>query len=351
MKEKPKNYLPLIAEMDGVELKPCSFVPNFSDTRQFKKLDSGSAAKMRISSLVQNLPAMATAGALAGGDIYVATFPKGIPHVLAPFADGSGFMNVVRNPQNGQFMAQARLNPLEDYAVVAGAFAVMSIATSQYYLTAINSKLTHLQCGVDKILEFLYGDKKAELMSEVMFTKYAYENFASIMQHSEQRAATIASLQNSKKIAMKDLEFYVYDLDKLSDNIGKDIPAAAEEALNLKSSLDLTAQLYAMSGITETYYAQNTDAEYLSYAEREMTSYIDWAENHIKIDFAKIYNAVNKNKSIKEEDKQKFDAIMNEFNAKGERPLQKSLKEALHALEQPAIYYIRSDGEVFVEQT
>ena len=62
-------------------------------------------------------------------------------------------------------------------------------------------------------MDFLYGDKKAELMSEISFTKYAFENYASIMAHEAQRAATITSLQSAKKVAMNDIEFYIHDLN------------------------------------------------------------------------------------------------------------------------------------------
>ena len=74
----------------------------------------------------------------------------------------------------------------------------MAFASGQYFITQVNSELQKINQNIDKILEFLYGDKKAELLSEVSFVKYAYENFSSIMAHDEQRVATIASLQNAK---------------------------------------------------------------------------------------------------------------------------------------------------------
>ena len=45
--------------------------------------------------------------------------------------------------------------------------------------------------SIDEILEFLYGDKRAELISEVGFVKAAYQNYSSIMQHEQQRFAII----------------------------------------------------------------------------------------------------------------------------------------------------------------
>ena len=49
-----------------------------------------------------------------------------------------------------------------------------------------------MKLNIDKILEFLYGEKKAELMSEVSFVKYAYQNYGSIMGCNPQRIATIS---------------------------------------------------------------------------------------------------------------------------------------------------------------
>lgn len=59
-------------------------------------------------------------------------------------------------------------------------------------MTVINQKL-------DEILEFLHGDKKAELISAIRFTREAYENFSSIMEHGGQRNATmyLRSVKNS----------------------------------------------------------------------------------------------------------------------------------------------------------
>ena len=65
---------------------------------------------------------------------------------------------------------------------------------------------------IDQIMGFLYGDKKAELIAEISFVKYAFENYSSIMLHDSQQVATISSLQESRKIAIKDIEFYMYDL-------------------------------------------------------------------------------------------------------------------------------------------
>ena len=94
-----------------------------------------------------------------------------------------------------------------------------------------------MRMNLDKILEFLYGDKKAELMAEISFVKYAYQNYNSIMSHEAQRTATIASIQKAKKVAMKDIEFYMNDLDsaaKTKDN--SELISTVNKAFQIKES-------------------------------------------------------------------------------------------------------------------
>ena len=59
-------------------------------------------------------------------------------------------------------------------------------------------------------------------MAEMSFIKYAYENYSSIMSHEEQRIATITSLQEAKKVAMKDIEFCINDLEMTVSHKTKD---------------------------------------------------------------------------------------------------------------------------------
>ncbi len=336
-----------LKNVDGFDIKPCEFKPDLDDKTKFIKLDSGSAAKMQISSFVQQMPALAAIA--ASGDVYVASFPEGVPHVLGQLKSG-GYFAGIQDPKTGRFVGSAAFHPVSGYAVVASAFTVMSIATSQYYLTEINSKLNKIGQGVDKILDFLYGEKRAELMSEVMFAKYAYENYISIMVHDDQRIATIGGLQDTKKIAMKDLEFYIADLDNLSGNIGRDIPDAAERALRLKDCLDLSSQLYVLSGLMEAYYSQNTDESYLGYVEKEMTSYLDKSEKHILKDFAQIANPIltYKGKGLRPEIKALIENTMSELSDRGDSNLRKSLKDALHSPEKSAEYYIKENGDIYM---
>ena len=95
-------------------------------------------------------------------------------------------------------------------AAVMGVFTAMSAATGQYFLKQINGNLREINQKIDTILEFLYGDKKAELLSEISFTQYAYQNYSSIMMHEQQQTAMIASLQEARKVAIKDIANFLH---------------------------------------------------------------------------------------------------------------------------------------------
>lgn len=97
------------------------------------------------------------------------------------------------------------------------------------------------------------------------------------MGHNEQRVATIASLQDAKKVAMKDIEFYMCDLDS-TINSKSSIDELVTNAFQIKESLELSIQLYGMSSVLETYFSQNYDVEFIKYVEQEITSYIDKCE-------------------------------------------------------------------------
>lgn len=345
-----------LANLDGFNIEPCKVNLDFGDTKRFKKLDYGKNAAAHISSLVQSVPAFAAIA--ASNDIYVATFPAGVPHVLEQFNDGSGYYTGVRNPANGQYVAHARLNHIDNYAVIATAFTVMSVITSQYYLSAINSKLATIQLGIDKILDFLYGEKSSELMAEVSFVKSAYKNYSSIMAHPEQRQATIHSLQDAKKVAMKDLEFYISELDKIQSNNSEKY---VQDAVRVKNCIELSEQLYVLSGVMEVYYSQNFDENYIESVEQEMTAYIDKAEKNILKGFGAVEKAVKKEPGgilkvlpghkVGDDTKQAVNDILDELTDGTESVLKKTLTDSLHSFEQPVKIYVNQDGDAYMEQT
>lgn len=342
---------------------------DFEDNPKYRKLELSSGQKASISAMIANAPRIAGAGmlnaAVSSADVtyYVMKLPKGLSGSLMKFKDGSGFGNTLRGA-DGRFVKQMALNPMEltkqaqaqmqAAAVAASAFAVMSVVTSQYYLKQINDKMDHIRLGVDKILEFLYGDKKAELTAEVSFVKYAMHNFASIMEQECQRVATIVSIQQAKKVAMKDVEFYISDLEStLNDNIG--ITEKVDKALQIEQSMTLALQLCVMSTILEVDYAQNYDKGYIQYLEDDVSLFIDKTEKMVIGLFNKLQMMVSNantklwNQFDKDRLLQNVAQILDKFRNGGESELTRTLKNGLRAAEEPVTYYISKGGEVYIK--
>lgn len=141
--------------------------------------------------------------------------------------------------ENGKFVGSASFYTMSAQAALMGVFTAMSVASGQYFLSQINNEMWMMNMKLDEILEFLYGDKKTELS----FIRYAYENYVSIMSHEQQRIATITSLQEAKKVAMKDIEFYINDLETTVSYKTKDyadLESRTEKTFLIKESLELS---------------------------------------------------------------------------------------------------------------
>ena len=280
-----------ILKDDGnLEIIPSDGIADIGNRHDFKKLELTQAQKIQFGGLMQHFPAMTATGTLANA--YTVTFPNGIPKVLTPLKQG-GFGTMVKG-ESGRFVGSASLYSAETQAAVLNTFNMMSIVSGQYFLSQINSELRTINQSIDKILEFLQEDKKAGLLAEIDFAKYAYKNYISIMEHEQQRIATIASLQGAKKEAMKDMEFYIKELepDTEESKNNSDINKLIDETTKTKKNLEISMQLYIMSSLLEIYYAQNFDSDYILYVEKEATSYIGKCEKRILSAFSKLHMKV-----------------------------------------------------------
>lgn len=343
-----KDTLQMIEAFSGFEIMPQNDAVDFE--HGFTKLDVDSDKKKHISALVQHVPSIMAAGSLAQS--CVVRFPEGLPHALTKLNQG-GYSTMIQ--EGGKFVGSASLYPAVAQAAFLGVFQTMSIASGQYFLSQINSELKVMKLNLDKILEFLYGEKKAELMSEVSFVKYAYQNYGSIMEHETQKTATIGSLQNAKKVAMKDIEFYMSDLDStVNSKDNSDITALVEKAFQIKESLELSMQLYGMSSVLEIYYAQNHEPRYIKYIEMEISSYIDKCEKRMLSSFSVLSKCLSDHKSRPwgKIDKSSYEKSVGEFvdslGTGEESALRKSLRSVLQAATQTKEFYLRNDGTVYL---
>lgn len=343
-------------------ISPCYNIVSVDDNPKFKKLELTSGQKMQISSLVSQLPSiMALEGIGAASSIpnlFIMDFPYGMPYSMVKLGQG-GYANLLRDA-NGHFARYAPLYPvnisnqLATQATILGTFSAMSVITGQYFLVQINSELDRIKLGMDKILEFLYGDKKAELMSEVNFAKYAFENYSAIMANESQKIATITSLQKARQIAMKDCEFYISDLESTVKN-NSNIISTVDKAVQIKESLDLALQLCVMSSIMEVYYSQNFDENYLKYIENDISLYIDKCEKNVLGNFNQLLVLVSNAKTgiLKKVDKdlleRKVARVIEQVSMSGESELKKSLRSGLYLSKNHSTYYLGKEGNVYIK--
>lgn len=333
---------------------PCDMAMDISPANGFTKLELDSAQKIQIGALLQQLPSMAATNQMP--KLYTVTFPDGVSGKLMELKKTELVGKTTSIIDDGKIKGTAALNSLDNCTLAMGCFTAMSIAPSQYFLKKINDELRMMRMGIDKILEFLYGDKKAELMAEVSFIRYAYENYISIMECSAQRAATITSLQSARKIAMKDIEFYIGDLEStIKGRDGKDISSLVEKAFQLKESLEFSMQLYGMSSLLEVHYAQNYDRSYLKYVDNDISVYIDKCEKRMLGNFSSLRTLVDSAKEMpfkkiaKTDILERIDGLVESLGRGEESDMRRSLRAGLNAATQKADYYMTADGVVYMK--
>ncbi len=350
--ELEQDSLFALEKMGQFELVPSDTAYDFEDKSRFTKLSLSEAQKMHLSAAYQHFPSMAAAGTMA--QAYIVRFPEGLPHTLTALKQG-GFGSMIQGKQG--FVGSASFFPVTGQALFLGTFTAMSVASGQYFLAKINSQLEVVHRGIGEILDFLYGNKKAELMSEISFTKYAFENYASIMAHEAQRAATITSLQSAKKLAMNDIEFYIQDLSSTVESSEKDLKKVLDKTEQIRDSLRLSLELYTMSSLMEVYYAQNFDATYLKYLQQEMERYIEKCETRMLGSFNLLRGKIlgsNKKPSLplgKEKDlsalQQRSFELTEAASGSNTKELRELIARSLSAASQPSEYYLTADGDIY----
>lgn len=350
------NDDPLLYDLQkdsNFEIEPCDSI-DFDDDH-LQKLELSTVQKSQISFLWSQIPTLAAANAMAHA--YVVKLPEGIYGPLMRYKNGGVGAAIMGN--NG-IIAHASFHAISIQAALLEIFSVMSIATGQYFLTQINREFKLINQKIDKVIDFLYGDKKAELISEISFVQDAYKNFNSIMSHETHRIATIVGLQKSKKVAMKDIEFYLCDLDSKANSSVKsysEFKNSADEAFQIRNSLELSMQLYVMSSIMETYYAQNNDPDYISTLKDDMTCYVNKCEKRVLSCFSKMNgrNCEFKPTPIKKVDTsfldKKFNDLLDALNSGEFSSMTNTIHSALNFSSQPKEYYLNEEGDVYIKQT
>jgi len=341
-----------------VSLTECDPSTDLSDTTRFKRLSTTGGQSWQLQALLQQIPSIT--GALNLKDAYIAKFPNGIPHTLTKLESG-GYYSMLKS-KNGQFSQAVPLYHLSLEAALLGGFSAMSAVTGQYFLTEINKKLNLINLELDQILAFLYGDKRAELVAELNFVKYAHENYTSIASHENQCSATIIELQRARNIAARDIEFYINDMvSKVSlcaKSTASKFSSTVEDTLKIKKSLDFAEQLYATAFLVEIYYAANWDSDYLKYVTNDIAAMIAKCDHQISTSFSELKGqAIRLRPTLLEKDKvnvldltQKIQEVIDCTGNTGSGTIMQTVHKTIESSIAPQEYYLTSAGEIYVRK-
>lgn len=346
MSDNNTNLETLIKDL---EVTPCDNIDQYG----FKKLDLTSDQKSKVSMLVSQIPQLTAADTLSNA--YRVKFPEGVTGTLMKYKNG-GFGSPIQGEKG--VVGHASFFELESYSSVLTAFSVISIVTGQYFLNDISNKFQIINLKMDQIIEFLYGEKRAELIAEISFVKETCMNFNSIMKFGEQRVATIASLQASRKVAMRDIEFYLSDLNakvSIKNSSYKDFTKNSNDTFSIKNCLELALQLYAISNIMEILISQNTEHDYLTNVKCTTLQYINKCEKRMLSDFA---NLLGQNNRFKDSKKLKVDTdtlgrrfmeVVDNLDDGDKSELSTAINSAMDAMSKPAEYCITKSGELYMK--
>ena len=338
------------------QVEPCRTPVDLGDKNRFEPLTLSSEQKIHLSALMANVPSAAAAAAMSGA--YTVTFPQGLPHTLLSLKAGGVGSQII--DETGRIVGSASIHQMAGQAACFGIFTAMSVATGQFFLTQINRELRMINQKLDDILKFLYGEKKAELLAEVSFVKGAADRYPYIMAHEAQRAATIVSLQDAGKIAIKDIEFYLRDLDsKISSGKKTDFSRLKNLMDNgmkqARDNLDLALDLYIMAAILETYYAQDFDKGYLDSLEDSITAYTKGIHDRMLMSYGVFLGYLNNYRPRKNEEKdlrKRSDTITKCREALDVRYKEhcRRIHTALYAATQKSEYYVTESGDVYFKR-
>ena len=322
---------------------------------QYTELELSKSQKSQLGLLQSQFPNMISNSVAMNS--YIVRFPEGLPHTMMQLKQGG--VSTTLMGVNGKIAGTASLYSTQALSIACTGFAIMSFATGQYYLESIHSDLNLINQKIDKILGFLYGEKSSELLAEITFVNDAYKNYSSIMQNELQKLATITNLQASKKIAMKDIEFYIDDLTKTVSMQSKnyqDYEKIVSDALKIKDCLTLAKQLYTLSNILEVYYSENFDTKYVQYVKDSIDGYISKCDNRILTEFSHLNgrNSEFKSSPLKKIDTSSLEdllsKVIDEYSSVKKSEDRRCAMESLESMNTPTEYVVTNDNRVFFKK-
>ena len=337
-----------------ITLNTCNDLTSLISSNQIIEVPMNKAQKSNMLDLLHYLPQATASSTLSNA--WVAKFPKGLGKANMIRLKDGGYGTPLK--VNGEFKDSASLHSLGTQGTIYGIFTLLSAVTGQYFLSRIDNQLALVNSKLDDVLNFLYGENRAELLAEIFFVKRTYENFASIMENDYQRTATISGLQSAQKIAVKDLEFYLSDIEKMAGKQVTDFKTLCADETSAWKALkcvELAIQTFVMANILEIYLSENYDESYTEYVRQMLKTYMRRCDTSIISSFAAIdakFSQYHQSLFENAEARQKYRAMIRKtlapYKGEAESPLRTMLENALNALQSESVCYLSNDGKVYI---
>lgn len=303
-----KNEIILLDEELGLSIVPIEQDESF---KRYTKVSKDDFAK--LNACFRDVPYMLKE--LNDARFYSGTFKviydKGLG-VLQKSAKDPNFYraNIVKPGTNNDITGQALLQEIKPNEImkasnlIMSAFSVAAIATNQYYLARIDSKLDAIEKKVDEIQRFLEIDKESQLWADGEFLKETRNNIQFIIEDDIYRQATLTSVQSIRRTSLANIKLYYEQLIELKELLDlKDNDKETNANLNkYKGYLPrfwYSVYLYEVSYCLETYLSKIIDEKFLQQVIIEMEKIINMFNEGYRVISNEINQYINAVKALK----------------------------------------------------
>ncbi len=340
-----------------VKFEPVTDVIDFERAPGYSKVKMTDGQKAQLSNLLHYVPQTGAAGTL--NKAFIAKFPSGYSKENMMRLKDGGLGGTVVDDKH-QAAGHVSFTSASPQAVALGVFTILSAVTSQYFLARIDGQLSLVNEKLDRVLDFLYGENRAELLAEISFVKRVHENYASILMNDKQCQATITNLQAAQKIAIKDLEFYLTDLEAISERKPPDFKTLCRnetEAWKALKCIELALQTLVISSILELYFSENFDPDYMDYTRESLTSYINRCNASVISSFSRFdasFRDYHQRPLENAEARQRYRTMIKEtllpYQSEKDSPLRECLEASLGTIGRENTCYISVSGDVYLKE-
>ncbi|MBQ8306659.1 MAG: hypothetical protein IJX90_10650 [Blautia sp.] len=130
-----------------------------------------------------------------------------------------------------------------------------------------------------------------------------------------------------------------------------------ETALDTIKSIEMSRQLYVLSGILELYYSQNYEQAYIDYIQDDMISYVNKSDHQILavlgIFHGKVTDYIANPLEKTEGRKEYLNRILKlrePYDDGNDSPLRIALEQSLESIHNKAEFFISGSGEMYIRK-